>query len=137
MGRLQGDRSEEWLGGVSTRDEAQFYQAEAQMMTRENQMLRLRIRELEREVRDKSESSAPGGRRGSVNSYEPTTPSSLIRGLSARSGKDGEGSRGQSRTERVSEMGAEDDEDASPRTTPAPKTSQAQGEAKKEENRVE
>lgn len=137
IGRLQGDRSEEWLSGVSTRDEAQFYQAEAQMMTRENQMLRLRIRELEREVRDKSESSASGGRRGSVNSYEPATPSSLIRGLSAKSGRDGEGSRGQSRTERVSEMGAEDDEDASPRTTPAPKTPQAQGEAKKGEKKEE
>lgn len=135
IGRLQGDRSEEWLSGVSTRDEAQFYQAEAQMMTRENQMLRLRIRELEREVREKreSESSAgAGGRRGSVT-YEPATPSSLIRGLSARSVREGEGSKGQSRTDRVSEMGAEDDEDASPRTTPAPKTPQAQAEAKKEE----
>lgn len=94
-------------------------------------MLRLRIRELEREAREKSESSASGGRRGSVNSYEPATPSSLVRGLSARSGR--ESGQGQSRTERVSEMGAEDDEDASPRTTPAPKTPQAQAEAKKEE----
>lgn len=145
IGPLIGARqqSEEWLSGVSTRDEAQFYQAEAQMMTRENQMLRLRIRELEREVREKSESSQ-SGRRGSVT-YEPSTPSSLIRGLSARSGREGEGSsasgrlggQGQTRTERVSEMGQEDDEDASPRTTPAPKTPQGKEEegGKKEENR--
>lgn len=102
-------------------------------MTRENQMLRLRIRELDREVRDKkgceSSAGAAGGRRGSVN-YEPATPSSLNRSLSARSGW--ESGQGQSTTKRVSEMGAEDDEDASPRTTPAPKT-QPQAEAKKDE----
>lgn len=40
--------SNEWLPGsaVNTRDESAFYQAETQMLTRENQMLKLRIREL-------------------------------------------------------------------------------------------
>ena len=39
----------EWLPGSATatsRDESTFYQAETQMLTRENQMLKLRIREL-------------------------------------------------------------------------------------------
>ena len=39
----QGD---EWLLLGGSRDETAFYQAETQMLTRENQMLRLRIREL-------------------------------------------------------------------------------------------
>lgn len=41
--------SSEWLPSSatsSTRDESAFYQAETQMLTRENQMLKLRIREL-------------------------------------------------------------------------------------------
>jgi hypothetical protein len=40
--------SQEYLPGpaVHTRDEGVFYQAETQMLTRENQMLKLRIREL-------------------------------------------------------------------------------------------
>lgn len=43
---LQG-HSDEWLlSGGSIRDESAFYQAETQMLTRENQMLRMRIREL-------------------------------------------------------------------------------------------
>lgn len=41
---------EDWLlsggGSQGSRDESAFYQAETQMLTRENQMLRLRIREL-------------------------------------------------------------------------------------------
>ena len=40
---------DEWLlsgGGQGVRDESAFYQAETQMLTRENQMLRMRIREL-------------------------------------------------------------------------------------------
>lgn len=42
-----GGESGEWvLGG---RDESAFYQAETQMLTRENQMLKLRVAELERE----------------------------------------------------------------------------------------
>lgn len=43
---MYGDGSEQpWVLGGS-RDEAAFYQAETQMLTRENQMLRMRIREL-------------------------------------------------------------------------------------------
>ena len=42
--------AEDWLlsggGGGGGRDETAFYQAESQMLTRENQMLRVRIREL-------------------------------------------------------------------------------------------
>lgn len=34
----------------SSRDESAFYQAEAAMLTRENQMLQMRIRELERQL---------------------------------------------------------------------------------------
>ncbi|KXX72802.1 hypothetical protein MMYC01_210633 [Madurella mycetomatis] len=42
---ISGDSGEQWvLGG---RDESAFYQAETQMLVRENQMLRHRIRELE------------------------------------------------------------------------------------------
>ncbi|KAL1305466.1 hypothetical protein AAFC00_002345 [Neodothiora populina] len=42
---------EDWLlGGV--RDESAFYQAETQMLTRENQMLKQRIRDLERQLGD-------------------------------------------------------------------------------------
>ena len=41
---------DDWLlsgsGGQGSRDESAFYQAETQMLTRENQMLRMRIREL-------------------------------------------------------------------------------------------
>lgn len=47
--------SNEWLLGApagTTRDESAFYQAETQMLTRENQMLKLRIRELERQLSD-------------------------------------------------------------------------------------
>lgn len=41
---ISGEGGEGWsLGG---RDESAFYQAETQMVTRENQMLRMRIREL-------------------------------------------------------------------------------------------
>ena len=46
-----GDGSEQgWLLGGSSRHESDFYQAETQMLTRENQMLRLRIRELGRDL---------------------------------------------------------------------------------------
>jgi hypothetical protein len=36
----------------SSRDESAYYQAETATLTRENQMLRLRIRELERQVNE-------------------------------------------------------------------------------------
>lgn len=40
------DGNELQLGPSATRDESAFYQAETQTLTRENQMLKLRIREL-------------------------------------------------------------------------------------------
>ncbi|KAH0536715.1 hypothetical protein FGG08_006423 [Glutinoglossum americanum] len=52
-----------WVLGGS-RDESAFYQAETQMLTRENQMLRQRIRELERQVNELN-----------VNTPSPTAPS--------------------------------------------------------------
>ncbi|KAL7950324.1 hypothetical protein V8C42DRAFT_310190 [Trichoderma barbatum] len=55
------------------RDESAFYQAETQMLTRENQMLRHRIRELEKQVSDMS-SSSPN---------EPPVPSNLTRSSTA------------------------------------------------------
>ncbi|KAJ3496830.1 hypothetical protein NLG97_g2368 [Lecanicillium saksenae] len=64
--------SGDWaLGG---RDESAFYQAEAQMLTRENQMLKHRINDLQKQL---SELSASQG------STEPPTPSSLGRSSSA------------------------------------------------------
>lgn len=58
---------ENWT--LPPRDENAFYQAETQMLTRENQMLRLRIRELERQVNEFNENSAI--------THEPATPSNL------------------------------------------------------------
>lgn len=43
----------------SSRDESAYYQAETATLTRENQMLRLRIRELERQVHELNGSMAP------------------------------------------------------------------------------
>lgn len=59
------------LGG---RDESAFYQAETQMLTRENQMLRHRIRDLERQLAE----AAPGGSTSSLT-REPTHHSGLTR----------------------------------------------------------
>jgi len=56
---------------LAGRDENAFYQAETQMLTRENQMLRLRIRELERQVNDLHAHAAI--------THEPATASSLSR----------------------------------------------------------
>ena len=53
-------QSDDWLlsgGGQGSRDESAFYQAETQMLTRENQMLRLRIRELGRSLVSTPESN--------------------------------------------------------------------------------
>jgi hypothetical protein len=64
---ISGEGGEPWtLGG---RDESAFYQAETQMMIRENQMLRQRIRELERQVTDLHANSAI--------TREPALPSHL------------------------------------------------------------
>ncbi|RFU35666.1 hypothetical protein B7463_g633, partial [Scytalidium lignicola] len=66
---ISGEGGEAW--SLSGRDESAFYQAETQMMARENQMLRQRIRELERQV---SELNANAG----SNPHEPATPSHLL-----------------------------------------------------------
>ncbi|KAI4914222.1 uncharacterized protein J4E92_009636 [Alternaria infectoria] len=42
---------------ATSRDESAFYQAETQNLTRENQMLKLRIRELERQLADQNPTS--------------------------------------------------------------------------------
>lgn len=89
---ISGEGGEHWsLGG---RDESAFYQAETQMMVRENQMLRQRIRELgalcylqfldkglmilERQVTELHANSAI--------THEPATPSRLLRSVSASEG---------------------------------------------------
>ncbi|KAI4149518.1 MAG: hypothetical protein LQ341_001293 [Variospora aurantia] len=63
-------QSEEWMlpgGSQSGRDDVAYYQAETQMLTRENQMLKMRIRELERQLNDGN--SAMAG--------SPSNPSNL------------------------------------------------------------
>jgi len=50
MSGQQRESDDFFLGGPGSRDESAFYQAETQMLTRENQMLKLRIRELERQL---------------------------------------------------------------------------------------
>lgn len=61
--------SGDWvLGG---RDESAFYQAETQMLVRENQMLRHRIRDLEKQLAETSTSS--------IAATEPSIPSQLTR----------------------------------------------------------
>ncbi|KAI9760402.1 MAG: hypothetical protein M4579_001698 [Chaenotheca gracillima] len=61
-----GDGSDvHWSNFASSRDESVFHQAEAQMLTRENQMLKQRIRELERHLNESTSPSltaaSPGG----------------------------------------------------------------------------
>ena len=67
----------------SSRDESAYYQAETATLTRENQMLRLRIRELERQV---SELNANAGATA-ASPNAPMTGSNL--NVSAASGRDG------------------------------------------------
>ncbi|KAK3109817.1 hypothetical protein LTR53_016520 [Teratosphaeriaceae sp. CCFEE 6253] len=76
-----GPRTEDFLlgggGGGGARDECAFYQAETQTLTRENQMLKLRIRELERQVTDMSGSGGGAGGNGVpglAHSPAPTSP---------------------------------------------------------------
>jgi hypothetical protein len=64
----------------SSRDEGSFYQAEAAMLTRENQMLRMRIRELERQLsglssasNDSNEAGGPGGNTSSAGDASAST----------------------------------------------------------------
>ncbi|KAF4470735.1 FAD dependent oxidoreductase [Fusarium albosuccineum] len=65
---IGGDSGDWVLGG---RDESAFYQAETQMLVRENQMLRHRIRELEKQLSDVGT--------GSPTAHEPPHHSSLTR----------------------------------------------------------
>ncbi|TAQ91230.1 hypothetical protein B7494_g410 [Chlorociboria aeruginascens] len=69
---VSGEGNESW--NLAGRDESAFYQAETQMMIRENQMLRQRIRELERQVNDLHANSAI--------THEPATSSRLLRSTS-------------------------------------------------------
>lgn len=72
---ISGDTGEQWiLGG---RDESAFYQAETQMLIRENQMLRHRIRELERQL-----SEVSGTASTSSVIHEPQLASHLHRSTS-------------------------------------------------------
>ncbi|TKA47802.1 hypothetical protein B0A55_13180, partial [Friedmanniomyces simplex] len=62
-------------GGGTTRDESAFYQAETQTLTRENQMLKARIRELERQITDLSDqTSSQGGGSSTTASGLPHSP---------------------------------------------------------------
>ncbi|EME47604.1 hypothetical protein DOTSEDRAFT_69524 [Dothistroma septosporum NZE10] len=54
-----GPLTEDFSLGGGTRDGCAFYQAESQMLTRENQMLKSRIRELERQVSEMGGLSLP------------------------------------------------------------------------------
>lgn len=66
---ISNSREREKSWGLGCRDENAFYQAETQIMTRENQMLRQRIRELERQLHDLGSTSLP---------HEPSTSSHLF-----------------------------------------------------------
>ncbi|KAK4193788.1 hypothetical protein QBC35DRAFT_6607 [Podospora australis] len=69
---ISGDSGEQFiLGG---RDESAFYQAETQMLTRENQMLKHRIKELERQLNEGTPLSAI--------THEPSHPSHLTHSTS-------------------------------------------------------
>ncbi|KAG7148911.1 hypothetical protein HYQ46_002198 [Verticillium longisporum] len=71
---ISGDSDQLGLGG---RDENAFYQAETQTLVRENQMLRHRIRDLERQLADATLGSPSLG-----NPNEPSQPSNLTRATS-------------------------------------------------------
>ncbi|KAJ0422816.1 hypothetical protein BJY00DRAFT_66233 [Aspergillus carlsbadensis] len=86
----------EWVPGPGesaarrgSRDESSFYQAEAAMLSRENQMLRQRIRELERQVSDLTTSNT--STRGS-SAATPDMPNPSEPRATAYAGSDGESS---------------------------------------------
>ncbi|KAF7196916.1 hypothetical protein HII31_01834 [Pseudocercospora fuligena] len=62
-----GPLTEDFLLG-GTRDETAFYQAETQTLTRENQMLKLRIRELERQISEMGGASVSGAQQSLATS---------------------------------------------------------------------
>lgn len=67
--------SGEWLlGSSNSRDESAFYQAETQNLTRENQMLKMRIRELERQLHELNPSSPQAPAISSNLSSPPLRP---------------------------------------------------------------
>ncbi|SPO05906.1 related to FAD dependent oxidoreductase [Cephalotrichum gorgonifer] len=63
---------------LSGRDESAFYQAETQMLVRENQMLKHRIRELEKQLVE--------AQAGTPIPHEPSTPSLLVQTTSVEGG---------------------------------------------------
>ncbi|KAF7594075.1 hypothetical protein BBP40_010212 [Aspergillus hancockii] len=76
----RGPEAPEWIAGSSesparrsSRDEGAFYQAEAAMLTRENQILRQRIRDLERQVSELTTTASAGGMRSGEISAPPAT----------------------------------------------------------------
>ncbi|RGP68601.1 hypothetical protein FLONG3_8050 [Fusarium longipes] len=82
-----GGNSEDWvLGG---RDESAFYQAETQMLVRENQMLRHRIRELEKQLTDVGT--------GSPVAHEPSHHSQSIKSSTTGDKEDDKPSTGETR----------------------------------------
>lgn len=94
---ISGEGGDSWsLGG---RDESAFYQAETQMMVRENQMLRQRIRELGklrcalsiREVLTIPERQVTELHANSAITHEPATPSHLLRSTSVSEEATGSG----------------------------------------------
>ncbi|KXJ92376.1 hypothetical protein Micbo1qcDRAFT_162641 [Microdochium bolleyi] len=66
---------------MGTRDETAFYQAETSSMVRENQMLRHRIRELERQLSEASVHTLS-------TTHEPNHPSHLLQSTSIAEGQD-------------------------------------------------
>jgi hypothetical protein len=71
---FSGDSGDQGVFGL--RDEAAYYQAETQNLTRENQMLRHRIKELERQLAEAE------GRGSSSITHEPAQSSHLNRSTS-------------------------------------------------------
>ncbi|KAK4245479.1 hypothetical protein C7999DRAFT_16331 [Corynascus novoguineensis] len=70
---ISADSGESWA--LAGRDESAFYQAESQMLIRENQMLRHRIREMERQLAELQGNNAP-------LSHEPSHSSHLNHSMS-------------------------------------------------------
>ncbi|KAE8131191.1 hypothetical protein BDV38DRAFT_288943 [Aspergillus pseudotamarii] len=76
----RGPEGPEWIAGTSesparrsSRDEGAYYQAEAAMLARENQILRQRIRDLERQVSELTISPTRGGVRSGEIAATPAT----------------------------------------------------------------
>ncbi|KAF2429372.1 hypothetical protein EJ08DRAFT_670999 [Tothia fuscella] len=78
------DASDLNIGAPATRDESAFYQAETQMLTRENQMLKMRIRELERQLNPSSPNTHSPAVASNLNS-EAESPFRLENGSASHS----------------------------------------------------